>query len=373
MTHAFSATGEEKGTGVVGSSQADGARQGHASSAHAEGALAPARSQLTDLHRARILTATARTLDARGYAGTTVAQVIETARVSRSRFYELFGSCDACITALLDELVDLVEQQMTLRGLGRLPWAERVREGLWVILCCLEQQPVLARSCILHSVGAGGPAAERREDVIALLVSAIDAGREAVPENDQVTPMTAEGVVAAATRLVYSRLGSEQDSLTDLLGELSGLILLPYIGAEETRTVVQSPRPAAVIARGDILLGGALEASPEASDPLRGITMRLTQRTALALEAVAQNPGASNRAVADRAGIADQGQASKLLARLERLGLIKNEAVTETKWELNSWTLTASGRRVVRLFAVRSAAAYSELAAVAALVTTDGA
>ena len=98
----------------------------------------------------------------------------------------------------------------------------------------------------------------------------------------------------------------------------------------------------------------ALDETLDGFDPLKGITMRLTHRTALALTAVAQNPGATNRTVADHAGITDPGQSSKLLARLERLGLIRNESVTETKWELNSWALTPAGRRVVQLFGPRT-------------------
>ncbi len=137
------------------SSQADQVRPRHASSEAAGPAIAP-RSQLADLHRARILSGTARTLDERGYSSTTVAMVIESARVSRSRFYELFSGSDACIVALLDELVGYVEHHLRQRQIGELPWDERVRQGLWVVLSCLEREPLLARACILHSVGVAG-------------------------------------------------------------------------------------------------------------------------------------------------------------------------------------------------------------------------
>ncbi len=46
--------------------------------------------------------------------------------------------------------------------------------------------------------------------------------------------------------------------------------------------------------------------------------MRITYRTLRALSVVGERPGASNRAVADGAGIYDQGQTSKLLSRLRR-------------------------------------------------------
>jgi AcrR family transcriptional regulator len=329
---------------------------------------------MADLHRARILSATAQIMDERGYVPATVAQITQRARVSRSRFYELFGSCDACIVGLLDELVDVVSRELHERRVAALPWDERMRAGLWTILSCLERQPVLARACVVHSVRAGTPVLNRREEVIAGLVAAVDAGRAPDGAGGEATSMTAEGVVGAAVRVVYARLASVQGNcdLHDLLTEVTGLILLPYIGAERTRTLQQRPLPELPHPPVDLPLGRALETNAEGIDPLEGLTMRLTHRTALALEAVAHHPGASNRTVAAQAGITDAGQASKLLARLERLGLIENEAVRGTKWELNSWSLTPAGGRVVGLFGARSGASRGRLVASSPSVQVEG-
>jgi DNA-binding MarR family transcriptional regulator len=64
------------------------------------------------------------------------------------------------------------------------------------------------------------------------------------------------------------------------------------------------------------------------------------------LLAIAGRPGASNRQVADASGVADQGQISKLLARLEHLGLIKNGGVGPARGEPNVWRLTAKGKQI---------------------------
>jgi DNA-binding IclR family transcriptional regulator len=72
----------------------------------------------------------------------------------------------------------------------------------------------------------------------------------------------------------------------------------------------------------------------------------MTYRTVRVLEAIAAQPGASNRGVAHSAGIADQGQVSKLLARLQRHGLLANRGVGHVKGEPNAWTLTERGARV---------------------------
>jgi DNA-binding MarR family transcriptional regulator len=89
-------------------------------------------------------------------------------------------------------------------------------------------------------------------------------------------------------------------------------------------------------------------------DPLQGVSMRLTYRTARVLQGVAECPGASNRVVAERAGIHDPGQVSKLLARLERLGLLVNTGEGHAKGEPNAWSLTAKGEQVAQSIRVHT-------------------
>jgi hypothetical protein len=55
-------------------------------------------------------------------------------------------------------------------------------------------------------------------------------------------------------------------------------------------------------------------------------------------------PGASNAEVSARVGIVDQGQISKLLARLARLGLIENQGAGQRYGAANAWHLTDSGK-----------------------------
>ncbi len=79
-----------------------------------------------------------------------------------------------------------------------------------------------------------------------------------------------------------------------------------------------------------------------------GVSTRLTHRTARVLEGVARHPGASNRVVGECAGISDKGQVSKLLARLQRLGLIENAGQGHHTGQPNAWTLTGNGAAVER-------------------------
>ena len=299
--------------------------------------------QIVEIQRSRLLAAAVAAVDEVGYADTTVADVTNRARVSRRTFYELFTNREECMTAVLEDVVALVRGEIAAAGLEGLAWRERVRGGLWAILSFLDREPTLARVCVVQAARGGQEVLERREEILAGLAAVVDEGRRESSRGAGCTPLTAEGVVGAAFTIVYARLlRGERKPLTGLLGELMGMIVLPYRGAAAARREQARPAPTAS--------GRAPAATPPpprpVGDPLAGVAMRLTYRTARVLECVAERPGASNREVAERAGIHDPGQVSKLLARLRRLGLLANSGEGHMKGEPNAWRLTPLGERV---------------------------
>ena len=96
--------------------------------------------------------------------------------------------------------------------------------------------------------------------------------------------------------------------------------------------------------------------------------MRLTYRTARVLLDVCDHPGSSNRQIAERVEINDQGQVSKLLSRLQRIGLLRNTAIdASAKGDPNVWLLTPSGELVTSTIRAHSTNTTSTKTAVAAL------
>lgn len=80
---------------------------------------------------------------------------------------------------------------------------------------------------------------------------------------------------------------------------------------------------------------------------LGNIDVRITRRTVRVLRALASHPGSSNRQTAEYAGITDQGQCSKLLARMARRGLIANARPRAHRTgQANAWKLTVKGAHV---------------------------
>ncbi len=315
--------------------------------ARARAAVDAPSAQVAEIQRARLLAAAVRAVEELGYARTTVGHITRRARVSRRTFYEQFANREECLAAVLEDVVGMVAGELAAAELDGLPWRERVRLGLWAILSFFDREPALARVCVVQVLRGGPRVLERREEVLARLAGVVDEGRLEGARGGGCTALTAEGVVGAAFAIVHGRLlRGDRGPLTGLHGELAGMIVLPYLGVAAARREQVRPAPVSTPRAGSS--AGPAKAREAAADPLGGVPMRLTYRTARVLEGIAEHPGASNRLVGERAGIADPGQVSKLLARLERLGLLANTGEGHSKGEPNAWTLTAQGARVAR-------------------------
>jgi AcrR family transcriptional regulator len=307
-------------------------------------------ARVAEMQRARLLSAAVAAFDELGYVDTTVADVTGRARVSRRTFYELFANGDECLAAVLDDAAVAVERELADAHPRPLRWLDRVRSGLWTILAFLDREPALARVCVVEAARGGPLLLERRERILARLTAAVDGGRLAGARGRAPTPLTAEGVVGATLSIVHARLAHRDgEPLRSLANDLMGMIVLPYHGAAAARRELECKLPA-VASPLTTVPPAALPASGRddamAGDPLEGVRMRLTYRTLCVLEGIADCPGASNRQVADRAGIQDPGQISKLLMRLRRIGLLANTGVGHAKGEPNAWQLTPLGERI---------------------------
>ncbi len=307
------------------------------------------RTRVGEIQRSRLMAGAVAAIDELGYPRATVGRITGRARVSRRTFYQMFANRDECFAAVLDEVVATVGAELAAAGLEGLPWRERVRAGVWRILAFFDREPALARVCVVQALRAGPLVLERREALLAQLAGVVDEGREEGARGEGLTALTAEGLVGAAFAIVYPRLSHRDgEPLTGLLGELMAMIVLPYLGPAVARRERVRPAPAvpAVAVR-------TRAAAPRgARDPLADVNLRLTYRTARVLQCIAELPGASNRMVAEHAGITDPGQISKLLRRLEGLGLTQNTGGERLSGEPKAWKLTPLGNEVAQRLSI---------------------
>ena len=307
---------------------------------------------VSELQRARLLDAAFAVVSEDGYKRMTARRVSGRAGVSNKTFYDLFIDREDCFLGAFDHAVDELAAVVLPVYEAEKEWAAGIRAGLGALLGFLEGEPALRRLVFVEALGAGPRVLERRVQVLEVLQGAVDQGRAGVKAGRELPALTAEGVVGAAFGVIHTRLLNRQTgSLTGLLNELMAAIVLPYRGhasaaRELSRPALESKTGLAARER----LGASL--TPAGVGRAR-IPFRLTIRTHMVLSAVAEHPGASNKQVSDAAGISDQGQISKLLARLEGHGLLQNIG-GRTQGIPRAWRLTARGEEIVRVGQTRS-------------------
>ncbi len=275
----------------------------------------------------------------RGAGNVTVAHVVERAGVSRRTFYEIFEDREDCFLAAFDEGIARARRYVLEAYDPTAKWELQVRRTLTALLEFLDTERDTGRLLIVGSLGAGVGALERRKRVLAHMIAVIDQGRDQSRTDQQPPPLTAEGVVGGVLSVLHARLAEEHPDgqLLQLTGALMSMIVLPYLGASAARKELTKPLPKP---------SAHAHTADRDPNPLMQLQTRLTYRTVRVLIAIASHPGSSNRLIADTAEVTDQGQMSKLLARLQHIGLIENNGAGPTRGEPNAWTLTHKGWRV---------------------------
>ncbi|HEY5045108.1 MAG TPA: TetR family transcriptional regulator [Solirubrobacteraceae bacterium] len=310
------------------------------------------RAQVSEVQRRRVLAAMTEAVVEQGASSTTVGHIVARAGVSRRTFYELFEDREDCFLAAFDDAIAHATAVVLPAYEGERVWRERIRAALAALLELFDEEPALARLCVVEALGAGSRALERRARVLDTLIDVVDRGSAEAKGERKPPRLAAEGLVGAVLALIHARLlgddaaaaGANSKSsaatapFTDLLNPMMSMIVLPYLGTAAARKELARSAPAPQPDRA--------VRTRRPGDPLEGLGMRLTYRTLRVLAAIADHPRASNREIADRAEVADQGQISKLLSRLQSLGLIHNHGAGQPSGASNAWSLTPRGEEI---------------------------
>ncbi|MCL2770136.1 MAG: TetR/AcrR family transcriptional regulator, partial [Solirubrobacterales bacterium] len=277
-----------------------------------------------------------------------VAHVVKRSGVSRRTFYETFDGREDCFVAAFEQALAFATERVVAVYDPSAGWLQHIRAGLMALLSFLDEEPHLGRVLIVESLAGGPRLAARRAETMAMLTHVLDEGAAASRAGVGLPELTSEGVAGAVLTVLQNRLLDPQHGpFVVLANQLTSMVVLPYLGTAAARRELQRPlaEPASVVSERESLL----------SDPFKDVGMRLTYRTVRVLNAIADHPGASNRLIGIVAEIGDQGQISKLLARLGRIGLIANSGVGPERGGPNAWTLTDTGQRVVNIIRAHAA------------------
>jgi AcrR family transcriptional regulator len=197
------------------------------------------REDVVASQRGRLIEAMVEAVAERGYAATTVADVVERAAVSRKTFYEHYPDKEACFLAayaggveyVLGRLADAAEP---LEDDG---WRARVRANVETYLEVLAEEPAFAWALHVEILAAGPAALARRAEIFELFSGRTrrlhDLAREQDPELPELPAedlLLHTGGVDELVRECLRTRGAE--ALPDLAGPAVRSTLALFGGAE---------------------------------------------------------------------------------------------------------------------------------------------
>jgi AcrR family transcriptional regulator len=158
--------------------------------------------------RHRLREGIAEAVAAKGYAATTVADVVASAAVSRRTFYEHYGDLESCfLDAYRDGMEWLLgEIRQAVRAHPHADWRERSRISVEAYLRALAARPDAAWAFSVEAMGGGRAVMEHRSDVLRRWVRQWS------------------GLQERARREPESSVGIEDDHLLLLVGGIEELV-----------------------------------------------------------------------------------------------------------------------------------------------------
>jgi len=178
-------------------------------------------------HRSRLLEGMALAVAHKGYADTTIADIVREAGVSRRTFYEHFATKAECLVALYEAASRNALKVLREAIDPRHDWEQQVERALRAYLECMASNPLLMRTLFIEilQLGPEGLAARRRvnQEIADYMLAVV--GR------DKVTPELAMAVVGGIHELVLQAIEEgrveELPRLTETASRLVRAVVRP--------------------------------------------------------------------------------------------------------------------------------------------------
>jgi AcrR family transcriptional regulator len=188
-------------------------------------------------HRDRLFVALSKVVYAKGYADTSVSDIVAVAGVSLSTFYENFDGKEAAFLAACDFGIDqaFTAVRYAWEREASAGWPAQVHAGMRELLAFLAAEPEWSYVAMVEIFAAGARARARRDRTIALFTELVEPGRALEPS---VSPVVVEALGGAVYSLMYSQIRRRgADRLPEILPATVFVLLAPFVGNPQAAAV----------------------------------------------------------------------------------------------------------------------------------------
>lgn len=208
------------------------------------------RDDVAASQRGRLLDAVTQSVAEKGYAGTTVADIVNLAGVSRTTFYQHFKGKPECFLEAYQSGFDEAIAQLNSDALAHDGWIERLRAGNASLLTTLAHAPDFARAFFIEVLAAGPEALARRDAIMRqfadIIAENFKQARSDHPKLAQLPQRALSTMVGGITELIAIEVRARRfDHLPDLEPVMTHFMLSVVFGNQAATEALQHTQLAA--------------------------------------------------------------------------------------------------------------------------------
>jgi AcrR family transcriptional regulator len=190
--------------------------------------------------RTRIIYATAEVTMAKGYASTTVADIVAKAGVARDVFYEHFTDKQHAFLEAQQHPTQHIVDTCASAYFSTQSWPERVWSGLGALLRLIASAPAISHLRLVECYAAGPVAIRRGEEITRSFTIFLEEGYGYRPEAQQLPRLSSEAISGAIFEIIQ-RYAVRHDfaRLPRIQPQLTYIALAPFTGPEQAVRLIE--------------------------------------------------------------------------------------------------------------------------------------
>jgi len=315
---------------------------------------------MSDTLRARMLSAAVTLVGEVGYARMSVERVVRLSGNSEETFYRCFQDLDDCLLQAFEDALGRIAAIVVPAYEREREWPAKVRAALAALLAFVEDEPAVGTFVFVGALGAGPKVLACRMEALERLKLAFEHGIDelggvAGREIAESSPLSAEGAVNAVLGILHTRLleGSPlaRRPLSELVGPLTAMIVLPYVGQVAAASEVSAGRTSCSNGVGAHTASSAFNGAGSPASKVRPKAgARKHKRGALSanqrkLVAALKDGPLTVRELVDATGLSDQTVRNSLNGLEAREEVVKTERADRIAYALPSTASNGTGAR----------------------------
>lgn len=198
--------------------------------------------ELVESHqRDRVLDAAVGVFAKRGYTNTTIDHIVAAARIGVGSFYALFEGKEDCFAQVFDRVIAQSRGRLVEAMPADAPWDLQAIAILRALLDLIAEEPHAARIVLVEVQTAGPESLARYEELLDGLSPVLKRARSLSPQGAELPASFEDATIAGVAWLLQQRLvAGEMDDLDNLLADLVGILVEPYVGEDRASTLLVS-------------------------------------------------------------------------------------------------------------------------------------